>query len=298
MSNRILIFGCNGQLGKSISDIFPNSIKFSRADCDFNNPENINKSILKIKPEIIINCAAYTDVNHSEINIKKALKINSIAVKAIAFSAKIIDALVIHFSTDYVFDGLNSSAYTENSPSNPINNYGKTKLKGEKKLVKFNDKHIIIRTSWVYGQGKNNFVYKVIKNIQQKKKLAVVDYEFGSPTQTKSLAFIVKMFVEKYFHTSEKKLEYGIYNFSGNVRISRYTFAKKIIEIMKSYNESNDIEITAISYKLKSKVRRPLNSFLNCEKICNYLNIELPNWENQLKNFFDDNYHTMFEHDK
>jgi len=92
MSNRILIFVCNGQLGKSISDIFPNSIKFSRADCDFNNPENINKSILKIKPEIIINCAAYTDVNHSEINIKKALKINSIAVKAIAFSAKIIDA--------------------------------------------------------------------------------------------------------------------------------------------------------------------------------------------------------------
>ena len=298
MSNQILIFGCNGQLGKAISDIFPDGIKYSRSECDFNNPEDISKCILRIKPEVIINCAAYTDVNHSEIDIKKALKINSIAVKAIALSANIVDALVIHFSTDYVFDGSNSSSYTENSPTYPINNYGKTKLKGEKKLVKFNDKHIIIRTSWVYGQGKNNFVYKVIKNIQQKKKLAVVDYEFGSPTQTKSLAFIVKMFIDKYFEKSKKKLEYGIYNFSGNVRISRYTFAKKIIEIIKSYNESNDIEITAISYKLKSKVRRPLNSFLNCEKICKYLDIELPNWENQLKDFFDNNYRTLLKNDK
>ena len=298
MSSQILIFGCNGQLGKSISDIFPNSIKFSRAECDFNNTENINNIILKIKPEIIINCAAYTDVNNSEIDIKKALKVNSIAVKSIALSANIIDALVIHFSTDYVFDGLNPNAYTEKSPCNPINNYGKSKLKGENKLVKFNDKYIIIRTSWVYGRGKNNFVYKIIKNIQQKKKLAVVDYEFSSPTHTKSLALIVKMFVEKYSHTSEKKLEYGIYNFSGNVSISRYTFAKKIIEIMKSYNSNNNIEIIAISDEQKNKVLRPLNSFLNCEKICNYLNIELPNWENQLKIFFEDNYITMFENDK
>ena len=298
MSNQILIFGCNGQLGKSISDIFPNSIKYSRAECDFNNSKKVCTSILKIKPEVIINCAAYTDVNHSEINIKKALKINSIAVKAIAFSAKIIDALVIHFSTDYVFDGSNSDSYTENSPTNPINNYGKSKLQGEKKLINFNSKYIIIRTSWVYGGGKNNFVYKIIKNIQQKKKLAVVDYEFSSPTHTKSLAWIVKMFVDKYFEKSKKKLEYGIYNFSGNVSISRYTFAKKIIDIMKSYNSSNNIEITAISDELKSTVRRPLNSFLNCEKICKYLDIELPNWENQLNDFFDNNYRSLFKNDK
>ena len=298
MSNQILIFGCNGQLGKSISDIFPNSIKYSRAECDFNNLENINKSILKIKPEIIVNCAAYTNVNNSEIDIKKALKINSIAVKAIALSANIIDALVIHFSTDYVFDGSNSNSYTENSPTNPINNYGKSKLKGEKKLIKFNDKHIIIRTSWVYGKGKNNFVYKIIKNIQQKKKLAVVDYEYSSPTHIKSLALVVKIFVEKYFQMSEKKLEYGIYNFSGNESISRYTFAKKIIEIMSTFHSNNNVGITAISDKLKTNVERPLNSFLNCEKICNYLNIELPNWENELKNFFEDNYIKMFENDK
>ena len=94
-------------------------IKYSRAECDFNNPEDISKSILRIKPEVIINCAAYTDVNNSEIDIKKALKINSIAVKAIALAANIIDALVIHFSTDYVFDGSNSDSYTENSPTNP-----------------------------------------------------------------------------------------------------------------------------------------------------------------------------------
>jgi len=298
MSNQILIFGCNGQLGKSIADIFPDGIKYSRVECDFNNPEDVRKSILRIKPEVIINCAAYTDVNHSEIDIKKALKINSIAVKAIALAANIIDALVIHFSTDYVFDGSNSDSYAENSPTNPINNYGKSKLQGEKKLIKFNSKYIIIRTSWVYGNGKNNFVYKIIKNIQQKKNLAVVDYECSSPTYTKSLALIVKMFIEKYFRISKKKLEYGIYNFSGDISISRYTFAKKIIEIMKTYYSNNNIGVTAISNKLQTKVERPLNSFLNCEKICNYLNIELPNWENQLKNFFDDNYHTMFEHDK
>lgn len=298
MSNQILIFGSNGQLGKSISNIFPNSIKFSRAECDFNNSQKISAIILKIKPEVIINCAAYTDVNDSEINVKKALKINSIAVKAIALSANIINALVIHFSTDYIFDGLNSDSYTENSPTNPINNYGKSKLQGESKLIKFHNRYIIIRTSWVYGEGKNNFVYKIIKNIQQKKKLAVVDYEFSSPTHTKSLALVVKMFVEKYFYMSKKKLEFGIYNFSGNVSISRYTFAKKIIEIMKSYYSNNNIEITAISVKLKSKVRRPLNSFLSCEKICKYLDIELPKWENQLNEFFDDNYTTLFKNDK
>ena len=216
-------------------DIFPDGIKYSRAECDFNNPEDISKSILRIKPEIIINCAAYTDVNNSEIDIKKALKINSIAVKAIALAANIVDALVIHFSTDYVFDGSNSDSYTENSPTNPINNYGKSKLQGERKLINFTDKYIIIRTSWVYGKGKNNFVYKIIKNIQQRKKLAVVNYECSSPTYTKSLALIVKMFIEKYFRMSKKKLEYGIYNFSGDVRISRYTFAKEIIEIMNTF---------------------------------------------------------------
>ena len=125
-----------------------------------------------------------------------------------------------------------------------------------------------------------------------------MDYEFSSPTHTKSLALVVKMFVEKYFYMSKKKLEFGIYNFSGNVSISRYTFAKKIIEIMKSYYSNNNIEITAISVKLKSKVRRPLNSFLSCEKICKYLDIELPKWENQLNEFFDDNYTTLFKNDK
>ena len=174
MSNQILIFGCNGQLGKSISDIFPNSIKYSRAECDFNNHEDISKTILRIKPEVIINCAAYTDVNNSETNIKKALKINSIAVKVIASSANIIDALVIHFSTDYVFDGFNSESYTENSFTNPINNYGKSKLQGENKLIKFN-KYMIIRTSWVYGNGKNNFVYKIIKNVQKKKNRQIMN---------------------------------------------------------------------------------------------------------------------------
>ena len=118
------------------------------------------------------------------------------------------------------------NSYTENSPTNPINNYGKSKLQGERKFIKFNDKYIIIRTSWVYGNGKNNFVYKIIKNIQQKKKLAVVNYECSSPTYTKSLALIVKMFIEKYFRI-KKKLEYGIYNFSGDVKYKSIYFCKK-----------------------------------------------------------------------
>ena len=118
----------------------------------------------------------------------------------------------------------NSESYTENSFTNPINNYGKSKLQGENKLILSDI--LIIRTSWVYGNGKNNFVYKIIKNVH-KKKIGVVDYEFSSPTYTKSLAIIVKLFVDKYFHPSKKKFEYGIYNFAGNAKISRYTFAKK-----------------------------------------------------------------------
>tara|TARA_B100001287_G_C22655776_1_gene517624 strand:- start:60 stop:953 length:894 start_codon:yes stop_codon:yes gene_type:complete len=297
MSNQILVFGCNGQLGKSISNIFPDSIKYSRAECDFNNLEDISKTILRIKPEVIINCVAYTDVNNSETNIKKALKINSIAVKVIALSANIIDALVIHFSTDYVFDGFNSESYTENSSTNPINNYGKSKLQGENKLIKFNKKFLIIRTSWVYGNGKSNFVYKIIKNIH-KKKIAVVDYEFSSPTYTKSLAIIVKLFVDKYFDQSKTKFEYGIYNFAGNAKISRYTFAKKIIEIFKKYYLMDKIRIEAISKKLESNVKRPQNSFLNCEKICKYLGIDLPAWDSQLETFFEENHAVIFKNDE
>ena len=109
---------------------------------------------------------------------------------------------------------------------------------------------------------------------------------------------MLKCLLKNIFINVQKKLEYGIYNFSGDVSISRYTFAKKIIEIMNTFYSNNNIGITAISDKLKTKVERPLNSFLNCDKICNYLNIELPNWENQLKDFFDDNYITMFENDK
>ena len=109
---------------------------------------------------------------------------------------------------------------------------------------------------------------------------------------------MVKMFIEKYFRMPKKKLEYGIYNFSGDVSISRYTFAKKIVEIMKTYYSNSNIEVTAVSDKPKTKVERPLNSFLNCDKICNYLNIELPDWETQLQDFFDDNYIKIFENAK
>ena len=122
--------------------------------------------------------------------------------------------------------GSNSESYTENSFTNPINNYGKSKLQGENKLIKFNKKFIIIRTSWVYGNGKNNFVYKIIKNVH--KKIGVVDYEFSSPTYTKSLAIIVKLFVDKYFHQSKKNLNMGSIILLEMLSISRYTFAKKI----------------------------------------------------------------------
>ena len=258
----IMVTGCNGQLGQSLFEVSSafNQYKFffySRTDLDITNFKILEEYIDKKKISTIINCAAYTDVVKAENEFHLADLINHLSVENLAelcFKKKI---KLIHISTDYVFDGNKLDSYIESDETNPLNNYGLTKLRGEEKILKlFLKKSIIIRTSWLYSKSYNNFVYKIINKISQNKSFGVTNEEFGSPTYSNDLASAILLIIPKLNNEKTK-----IYHFSNFGNCSRFEFA---IEINKLLNKKNLIEPKSIK---QDNVIRPKKLYIESSKI-------------------------------
>ena len=225
---KILITGAKGMLAKAVIDQFKDNNELILTDVselDITDENNTNEFITRIKPEYIINCAAYTAVDKAEEDIELAKKVNSIGPKNLAIAAKKNDAILIHISTDYVFNGeLDiSKSYIEDDEIAPVTVYGKTKAEGEKNIIENCDKYYILRTAWLYGDG-NNFVRTMIKLGKEKEEINVVSDQHGSPTYTVDLASIISQVIEK-------KLPYGIYHSTNEGFTTWYDFTKKIYEI-------------------------------------------------------------------
>ncbi|MCX7884036.1 MAG: dTDP-4-dehydrorhamnose reductase [Caloramator sp.] len=227
---KILITGANGQLGRELVDIFKQNynkyeiIPFTSKDLNIINYDEVNKCLIEIKPNIVINCAAYNKVDDCEENIDYAFKVNSIGPKNIAIITKKINAKIIHFSTDYVFDGNNNIPYKEIDYPLPINIYGKTKVLSEEYIKNYNDKHFIFRTSWMFSKYGNNFVKRIINLSINNNELKVVNDQIGSPTSARDLAkHVIKLVGTDY---------YGLYHCSGKGQCSWYELAKRTIELM------------------------------------------------------------------
>ena len=256
---KILVTGCNGQLGREMINQLESKktkgepielLKCDKESLDISNFEDVYTYILEKKPEVIINCAAFTNVDLSEEKVDLAYKINALGSKNLAIASEKVKSKLVYISTDYVFKGDKKTPYREDDTTNPTNIYGKSKFLGEQYTKDFCSRYFIIRTAWLYGDG-NNFVKTMLRLSESKKEINVVDDQVGSPTSTKELAVCVLNLINTEY--------YGTYHGTNNGFCSWYEFAKKIFEI-----KNIDVKVNPItSDKFPSKVNRPSYSVLD-----------------------------------
>jgi dTDP-4-dehydrorhamnose reductase len=280
---KIIILGGKGQLGKEFENFLKDKAEiysFSHLELDVLNQELLIKKIQEIKPEIVINCSAYTKVDKAEEEKEECIKVNAIGAKNVSYASYKVGAKVIYFSTDYIFDGEKESPYTELDSPNPISTYGRSKLLGEIYTSKHNPNYLILRISWLYGINGRNFIKTIIKKAKEEKELKIVSDQKGSPTYTLD---VVKQTWELI-----KKDKVGIYHSADQGETSWYEFAKKIIEKLKINVKISPIktgEYPALAKRPKYSVLD--NHFLKLEGI----NI-MRDWETALNEFLD-NYGTL-----
>ena len=286
---KILIIGKNGQLGKCIKEAISysnNSNQFffiAKDVIDLSQNKSIESYFKKNLFDIIINCAAYTQVDKAEEEKDLANKINNLAVSQLAHIAKEQQAKLIHISTDYVFDGKSNRPYTENDKANPINVYGKTKLLGEKAIREIMPTNaMIIRTSWVYSQHGNNFVKNMMVLGKEREELNVVSDQIGSPTYAIDLAFVILRIIDSKDFSEENKPTMT-FHYSNTGAISWYEFAKEIFKLKNIDCRVNRI----LSKQYPSLAKRPKNTSLSNAKILATFKIESIFWKDSLKKFLN-----------
>lgn len=271
----ILVFGSKGQVASELKN-FKNIIYLNQNEANFLDPESVYAAIHKIKPIGVINPAAYTNVDLSEQYKEKANIINGYAPKYIASACKELNIPLIHLSTDYVFDGKSTSEYFENENTNPINNYGKSKLMGENFIIKTNCKFVIIRTSWVFSKYSSNFLKKILHKLKNNEDLEIVDDQYGCPTPASKIAETCYLIMNKLLNNSNK---YGLYHYAGKPNTNWFNFASSILKLTNSSSKIKPIK----SDKLNFAASRPKNSRLNCDLIKKNFDIDRPNWKNELR---------------
>jgi dTDP-4-dehydrorhamnose reductase len=282
----VLVTGANGQLGQSLQFIVPNYPQIDFVFCDSKtldiaNFKNCEHVFDQYKPNFCINAAAYTAVDKAESEPEKAHLINVIGAKNLAEVCKKNGTILLHISTDFVFDGNRKVPYTEEDLPNPTGVYGQTKLDGEIAIQQAWEKHFIVRTSWVYSQFGNNFMKTMLRLASERETLSVVNDQIGTPTNAVDLAeVLVKIIVSSFkFQVSS----FGIYNFSNEGQCSWYDFAKKIFEV-NSIN-INLLPIPTTAFPTPAK--RPAYSVLDKSKIKRVfgseISGEIKNWEKSLK---------------
>ena len=277
-NKKILVTGSNGQLGNCLRDLAPSTpyrfIFTDVAELDITSREAVRELVEKERPDWIVNCAAYTDVNKAESDLEKASLLNATAVGILAEEAEKIGAGIIHISTDYVFRGAEPEPRHEDDPTDPQSAYGITKLEGEKLAVK-NPKHIILRTSWLYSIYGNNFVKTMRRLGAEKPEISVVSDQWGSPTSAHDLAKAIRVVLEKP--------QYGIYHFSNEGITNWAIFAEEIMRMSNLDCKVNPI--TTAEYPTPAK--RPEYSIMSKEKFSKTFGIQIPEWESALEEVID-----------
>jgi len=291
---KILLTGKTGQIGGELNNIvgdLGNLITVDKEQLDLSKPNSIEPVILEIKPDIIINPAAYTAVDKAEKEPDLAMTVNAIAPGLLAKAARKVGAGLIHYSTDYVFDGCSEIPYKEEDPPNPLNVYGKTKLAGEKALAEAGIPFLIIRTGWVYSLHGKSFLRTIKKLAEEKDIIQVVDDQIGAPTWARSVALkthqILKQCLnKKWLETKDPSLS-GIFHLTCQGKTSWHGFARKVLNISNASQNIKLISIPTSDYP--TPATRPSNSLLNNEKIQKVFGLDMPHWEDALKDCMDSN---------
>ncbi|MEY4835922.1 MAG: dTDP-4-dehydrorhamnose reductase [Bacteroidota bacterium] len=280
----VLVTGANGQLGQAIQSISGNfpAIDFVfciSSELNITDKTNCESIFQKFKPNFCINTAAYTAVDKAETESEKAYAINVIGAQNLAAVCKIHDTILLHVSTDFVFDGLANQPYLEEDIPNPTGVYGVTKLQGEQAIESTWNKHFIIRTSWVYSQFANNFMKTMLRLASERDSLSVVSDQIGSPTNAVDLAECLLTIISTQHLSPNTQHPFGIYNFSNEGQCSWYEFAA---EIFKQHQLSVNVNpIPSSAYPTPAK--RPAYSVLDKSKIKTVFGINISNWQEQIK---------------
>ena len=277
----VLVTGANGQLGQSIQFIanqYPN-IQFIYTDyqeLDITNFESCHTVFAKYKPQFCINTAAYTAVDKAESEAEKAHLINVIGPENLAKVCKEYNTILLHISTDFIFDGTSTQPYLETDIPNPKSVYGQTKLDGELAVQKNWEKHFIIRTSWVYSQFANNFMKTMLRLASERDSLSVVNDQIGTPTYAVDLAEVLMNIIQSSI--TNKPSPFGIYNFSNEGVCSWYDFASAIF-----HQKGISIDLQPIpTSAYPTPAKRPSYSVLDKSKIKNTFNLKINDWKTSL----------------
>ena len=282
---KILLIGTTGQVGSELQQTLPTIgevISLGRSELDLSDRQQIQQQISKNKPDIIVNAAAYTAVDKSETEPEIAMAVNALAPKAIAIAARNIGAKVLHISTDYVFDGQNCTPYKETEPTKPLGVYGKSKLLGEQG-VKECDRHIILRTAWVYGaRGHGNFVKTMLRLGAEREELKVVADQIGSPTWSYDIAEAIALLLSK---SIEDPSINGTYHYTNSgvaswydLAVATFTEAKKL-----GFRLKIDRVLPISTAEFPTPTQRPHYSVLSKAKIVETLGVYPPHWRESLK---------------
>jgi len=282
---RILVPGRNGQVGWELqATLAPlgTVIGLDRSGMDLASPDSIRRAIRDAKPDVIVNAAAYNNVDRAESEPELAMQVNGVAPGIMAEEAKRLGAVLVHYSTDYVFDGERDRPYLEDDPPNPVNAYGRSKLAGEQAIAAVGGHYLILRTSWVYSTRGSNFVLTVLRLAREKPELAMVDDQYGSPTWARSLAQATADLLRKRDLIPDRS---GTYHLSAAGDTTRHEFAESIIRTIKRLSGGSDgwahvKSIASSEYPLPA--RRPARPVMNKDKIKRVFGVEMPHWESQL----------------
>jgi dTDP-4-dehydrorhamnose reductase len=283
---KILVTGSNGQLGSEINKISGAFTDFEFlftdvAELDITNSEKVAECLAAFKPDYLINCAAYTNVDKAETDLDFATLLNATAVGILAEQSAKIACKIIHVSTDYVFDGKGPRPYREDNPVNPQSAYGKTKLDGEILCQKYNPVSLIIRTSWLYSAFGNNFVKTMLRLGNERSELGVISDQIGTPTNAADLALAILTIISSV-ENGEKDFVPGIYHYSNEGVASWYDFTKAIFDIARI----NCFVKPIATEDYPSPVQRPAYSVMNKSKIKLIFGLQIPHWRDSLTEYF------------
>jgi len=290
MTVRLALIGANGMLAQMVRKVAPEGYALHLLDLpefDLTSRDDVFSALLSLNPQIIVNCAAYTNVDQTESEEVLANKVNGDGPACLAEVAHKIGATLVHISTDYVFDGTKGSPYEEEDGTNPLSAYGRTKLAGERGIVSGPlDKYFIIRTSWLYGPGGKNFVETVIRLACERQELRVVADQVGCPTYTEDLAKAIFALLDV---AANNPNSYGFYHFSDEGLCSWHEFAEEIVRLAGEWGlpivARQVLPISTEEYPLPAT--RPPYSVMSKKKYQNATGMIIPSWEESLRRYFN-----------